>query len=92
MTLPQHLEPFLIHENPALTSALRVAGVEYGGEGGSGEILLGAVARGTCQAFTDRILGVCELPSHTCKQLVTDIGEYSRLLIISLVYSDLRVK
>uniref|UniRef100_A0A1B6JSV6 Conserved oligomeric Golgi complex subunit 7 n=2 Tax=Homalodisca liturata TaxID=320908 RepID=A0A1B6JSV6_9HEMI len=83
MTLPQHLEPFLLHENPSLTAALRVAGVDGGaggGEGGSAELLLGAVARGTCQAFTDRILSVCELPPNTCKQLATDIGYLGNVL------------
>ncbi|XP_054278876.1 conserved oligomeric Golgi complex subunit 7 [Macrosteles quadrilineatus] len=78
MTLPQHLEPFLLHENPSLTSALRVVG--GGGEVGSAEILLGAVAKGTCQAFADRILSVCELSPNTCKQLATDIGYLGNVL------------
>lgn len=73
MTLPQHLEPFLLQENPALTLALR-AGERAGAEAGA-ELLLGAVARGTCQALADRIVGACELNHNSCKQLATDIGE-----------------
>lgn len=78
MTLPQHLEPFLLHENPSLTAALRVGG-EAGG--GSAELLLGDVARATCNAFTDRVLSAAHLPPNTCKQLMTDIGEYVGTLV-----------
>jgi hypothetical protein len=80
MTLPQHLEPFLLQDNPSLTLALHVADAEYGllsgeAEGGFADVLLGIIARGTCQTYCDNILGICELGSSACKQLATDIGE-----------------
>ena len=82
MTLPQHLEPFLLQDNPSLTLALQVADAEYGmlsaeSEGGFADILLGIIARGTCQTYCDNILGICELGSTACKQLATDIGEWN---------------
>lgn len=85
MTLPQHLEPFLLRENPSLTSALRVADSEYVGaqgveEGGFADVLLGMVAKGTCQAYTDYILTICELSPSASKQLATDIGYLGNVL------------
>lgn len=88
MTLPQHLEPFLLRENPSLTSALRVADSEYVGihglpgveEGGFADVLLGMVTKGTCQAYTDHILAICELSPSASKQLATDIGYLGNVL------------
>ncbi|XP_021926091.1 conserved oligomeric Golgi complex subunit 7 isoform X2 [Zootermopsis nevadensis] len=85
MTLPQHLEPFLLQDNPSLTLALQVADVEYGllsaeAEGGFAGVLLGIIARGTCQTYCDNILGICELGSSSCKQLATDIDYLGNVL------------
>ncbi|KAJ9592818.1 hypothetical protein L9F63_015509, partial [Diploptera punctata] len=85
MTLPQHLEPFLLQENPSLTLALQVADAEYGmlsaeSEGGFADILLGIIARGTCQTYCDNILGICELGPSACKQLATDIDYLGNVL------------
>jgi len=79
MTLPQHLEPFLLRDNPSLTQALKAADPQYAQvstESGFTGILLDIVARGTCQMFQDQTLGICQLNSVACKQLATDIGEY----------------
>lgn len=72
MTLPQHLEPFLLRDNPALTLALTVAVSE--GVGGSADLLLAGVARSTCITYCERILSIAHLSSSACKQLATDIG------------------
>ena len=77
MTLPQHLEPFLLRDNPSLTHALRAADPQYAQgstESGFTDILLGIIAKGTCQMFQDQTLGICELNAAACKQLATDIG------------------
>ncbi|XP_015590425.1 conserved oligomeric Golgi complex subunit 7 isoform X2 [Cephus cinctus] len=83
MTLPQHLEPFLLRDNPSLTQALRAADPQYAqgsSESGFTDILLGIVAKGTCQMFQDQTLGICELNSSSCKQLATDIDYLGNVL------------
>ncbi|PSN54981.1 Conserved oligomeric Golgi complex subunit 7 [Blattella germanica] len=85
MTLPQHLEPFLLQDNPSLTLALQVADAEYGmlygeTEGGFADILLCIIARGTCQTYCDNILSICELGPSSCKQLATDIDYLGNVL------------
>lgn len=78
MTLPQHLEPFLLRDNPALTLALSVAVSD--GVGGSADLLLAGVARTTCLTYCDRILGISQLNSSACKQLATDIDYLGNVL------------
>ena len=78
MTLPQHLEPFLLRDNPALTLALSVAVSD--GVGGSADLLLAGVARATCVTYCDRILGIAQLSASACKQLATDIDYLGNVL------------
>ncbi|XP_078039653.1 conserved oligomeric Golgi complex subunit 7 isoform X2 [Augochlora pura] len=76
MTLPQHLEPFLLGENQSLTQALKAADPHYAqgsAETGFTGILLDIIAKRTCQMFLDQTLGLCQLSSAACKQLATDI-------------------
>ncbi|XP_046996397.1 conserved oligomeric Golgi complex subunit 7 isoform X1 [Schistocerca americana] len=85
MTLPQHLEPFLLRDNPSLTLALRVADSEYqamseNSEAGVADALLGIIARGTCQMYCENILGICELSTSGCRQLATDIDYLGNVL------------
>ncbi|RZF40162.1 hypothetical protein LSTR_LSTR010114 [Laodelphax striatellus] len=85
MTLPQHLEPFLMRDNPALTGALHVGGGEgaaaqAGGGGGFADLLLGMVARGTCQTYLDHILAVSQLTPAASKQLAIDIKYLGNVL------------
>ncbi|XP_063222292.1 conserved oligomeric Golgi complex subunit 7 isoform X2 [Bacillus rossius redtenbacheri] len=77
MTLPQHLEPFLLRDNPSLSLALRECA---DAEGGLADWLLGDVARGTCHTYCDSILGICELSPGACKQLATDIDYLGNVL------------
>lgn len=77
MTLPQHLEPFLLRDNPSLTKALKAADSQYSQEScesGFTNILLGIVAKEICQMFQDQTWGIYELNPGACKQLATDIG------------------
>ncbi|XP_017882921.2 conserved oligomeric Golgi complex subunit 7-like, partial [Ceratina calcarata] len=83
MTLPQHLEPFLLRENPSLTQALKAADPQYvqsSTESGFTGILLDIIAKGTCQMFLDQTLGICHLSSAACKQLATDIDYLGNVL------------
>lgn len=84
MTLPQHLEPFLLRDNPSLTLALKAADPQYAQgstESGFTGILLDIIARGTCQMFHDQTLAIGRLSSVACKQLATDIGEYDFIIV-----------
>nr|XP_018910859.1 PREDICTED: conserved oligomeric Golgi complex subunit 7 [Bemisia tabaci] len=82
ITLPQHLEPFLLRENPALVSALRLADLSYQSNqsADSASILLNMVAHGTCSKYSDHILSIDELLSSHCKQLVVDIDYLGNVL------------
>ncbi|XP_015429189.1 PREDICTED: conserved oligomeric Golgi complex subunit 7 [Dufourea novaeangliae] len=83
MTLPQHLEPFLLRENPSLTQALKAADPQYAqgsSESGFTGILLDIIAKRTCQMFLDQTLGICQLSSAACKQLATDIDYLGNVL------------
>ncbi|XP_012242067.1 conserved oligomeric Golgi complex subunit 7 [Bombus impatiens] len=83
MTLPQHLEPFLLRENPSLTQALKAADPQYAQsstESGFTGILLEIIAKETCQMFLDQTLGICQLSSAACKQLATDIDYLGNVL------------
>ncbi|XP_076644594.1 conserved oligomeric Golgi complex subunit 7 [Halictus rubicundus] len=83
MTLPQHLEPFLLRENPSLTQALKAADPHYAQgstETGFTGILLDIIAKRMCQMFLDQTLGLCQLSSAACKQLATDIDYLGNVL------------
>ncbi|XP_031848489.1 conserved oligomeric Golgi complex subunit 7 isoform X3 [Nomia melanderi] len=83
MTLPQHLEPFLLRENPSLTLALKAADPQYAQgstESGFTGILLDIIAKRICQMFLDQTLGLSQLTSAACKQLATDIDYLGNVL------------
>ncbi|XP_066586605.1 conserved oligomeric Golgi complex subunit 7 [Prorops nasuta] len=84
MTLPQHLEPFLLRDNPSLILALRAADAQYAqqssSESGFTGVLLDILAKGTCQMFQDQTLGIYRLNSFACKQLATDIDYLGNVL------------
>lgn len=84
MTLPQHLEPFLFRENPALSCALRAADEEYNNannvEGALADVLLSIIAQGLCQTYCDQILSICELNNIASRQLAHDIGYLGNIL------------
>lgn len=81
MTLPQHLEPFLFRDNPALNCALKAADPEYVSaadvEGALADVFLSIVSRGTCQTYCDHILSICELTPAASRQLAHDISKSS---------------
>ncbi|XP_044761910.1 conserved oligomeric Golgi complex subunit 7 [Coccinella septempunctata] len=93
MTLPQHLEPFLFRDNPSLSYILRAINEEYSTaddtEGALATVFLKLVAKGTCQAFSDKILSICELNYPASRQLSHDIGYLSNVMQdLGLTISD----
>lgn len=79
MELPQHLEPYLFKDNPALSCALKSIDQEYADapdtEGSLAQVFLQIVARGTCNTFCDKILSISTLSQTASRQLAQDISK-----------------
>lgn len=76
ITLPQHIEPFVVDDNPALQLALKNGKLTYMVEQHAchlTDVLLGSVAQGTSQTYCDTIIRIQHLTPMSVKQLVTDI-------------------
>ncbi|XP_026480766.1 conserved oligomeric Golgi complex subunit 7 [Ctenocephalides felis] len=84
LTLPQHLEPFLLNPNENLAAALNLATDDNFkpadnvkikvNERLSGDILLAQIADATCQAYSETLLTkICRLNDNACRQLAVDI-------------------
>lgn len=77
MTLPQHLEPFTLEDNPAVLVALKYGKLPYTDETALPEhiadLWLESIARGTMHVLCEEILRIHELSNHGTKQLITDI-------------------
>lgn len=88
MTLPQHLEPYMTHDNPALNRAFRERVFPYCGghttkdvEGDTpADFLLSCIATATCQVYQDNILKIPEVSTNSTKQLHVDIGYLGDIL------------
>ncbi|XP_048516653.1 conserved oligomeric Golgi complex subunit 7 isoform X2 [Dendroctonus ponderosae] len=84
LELPQHLEPFLFKENPALTCALKAIDQEYADapdrEGALAQIFLQKVARGICNSFAEKVLSISTLSQPASRQLSHDINYLNNVL------------
>ncbi|XP_067125689.1 conserved oligomeric Golgi complex subunit 7 [Centruroides vittatus] len=78
MTLPQHIEPFVLQDNPALVTALKHEQLPYTKPNDCvdhvADYLLSCIARGTLQIYFEAILKIPHLTSYANNQLITDIG------------------
>lgn len=84
MTLPQHLEPFTMQDNPSVLVALKHGKLPYTDETELPEhvadLWLESIARGTMHLYCEQILKIQELSSHAAKQLITDIDYLCNVL------------
>lgn len=84
MTLPQHLEPFTMQDNPAVLVALKHGRLPYTDETEipehTADLWLESIARGTMHVYTEEILRIQELTPHATKQLITDIDYLCNVL------------
>jgi len=91
MTMPQHLEPYMTNDNPALSRALQervfpfCSSVssrtkEFESSNTPADFLLSCIARATCQTYQDHILKIPSLSLNSTKQLYTDIGYIGDIL------------
>lgn len=84
MTLPQHLEPFIMEENPAVLIAIKYGKLPYTDDASLPEhiadLWLESIARGTMHVLCEEILRIQELSPHGTKQLITDIDYLGNVL------------
>ncbi|XP_064456809.1 conserved oligomeric Golgi complex subunit 7-like [Ornithodoros turicata] len=82
LTIPQHIEPFIVEENEALKIALGHSKLEKPTEGVDhiADYLLGCVARDTMRTYIDVIIQIERLTSQASSQLATDIGYLCNVL------------
>lgn len=84
MTLPQHLEPFTMQDNPAVIVALKHGKLPYTDEmelpEHTADLWLESISRGTMHFYCEEILKIHELTAHATKQLTTDIDYLCNVL------------
>ncbi|KAK3584557.1 hypothetical protein CHS0354_030563 [Potamilus streckersoni] len=84
MTLPQHLDPFMLQDNAAVIVALKHGKLPYTDETEIHEhpadLWLKSIAHGTMHLYCEEILKILELTAHGNKQLLTDIDYLCNVL------------
>ncbi|XP_054714505.1 conserved oligomeric Golgi complex subunit 7-like [Uloborus diversus] len=84
MTIPQHIEPFILRDNPALHTALKNCnipqGMEQDANSNVADYLLESLARGITDAYYDAILKISYITPNATNQLITDIGYFCDVL------------
>merc|ERR1712025_418612 len=91
MTMPQHLEPYMTNDNPALSRALQERAFpfcssvssrtkEFDDSNTPADFLLSCIAKATCQTYQDHIFKIPALSINSTKQLYTDIGYLGDIL------------
>ena len=98
MTLPQHLEPYMTHDNHGLSRALqervfpyctgvatitsKVGDATDFQQNTPADYLLSCISRATCQFYLEAILKIPEVSANATKQLYTDIGKYHTKVVL----------
>ena len=84
MTLPQHLDPYMSQDSPALLRALRQNVFPGGSEAGSlqspADFLLGCISSSTCSSYISYISSIPSLNTGSAKQLAVDISYLGDIL------------
>lgn len=84
MTIPQHIEPFILHDNPPLQTALRNCQMHHSVDqdisNNVADYLLECLARGISDCYYDNILKIPYLSQSGTNQLITDIGYFCDVL------------
>ncbi|KAH7962147.1 hypothetical protein HPB52_014649 [Rhipicephalus sanguineus] len=84
LTIPQHIEPFIVEENEALSTALKHSSLPHVIEGIStdhvADYLLGCVAQATMYTYIDTVMQIEKLTRQASAQLATDISYLCNVL------------
>ena len=73
ITLPQHLEPLLLHPSNPLKIALELSDESYKENIPSADVLLSIIADETCSVYALKIRQISSITDGEAKQLATDI-------------------
>ncbi|XP_015928975.2 conserved oligomeric Golgi complex subunit 7 isoform X1 [Parasteatoda tepidariorum] len=84
MTIPQHIEPFILRDNPALHIALKNSNIahvsEQDGSSNVADYLLECLARKITDCYCNNILMISHITNNATNQLVTDISYFCDVL------------
>lgn len=84
MTIPQHIEPFILQDNPALCVALKSCKKAFVSEqdpmNNVADYLLECLAQGITETYIEAILKISGITPHNTNQLVTDISYFCDVL------------
>ncbi|KFM79726.1 Conserved oligomeric Golgi complex subunit 7, partial [Stegodyphus mimosarum] len=84
MTIPQHIEPFILRDNPALHTALKNCNMPHSVEQDSSsnvaDYLLECLARRITDCYCENILRIFYITANAINQLITDIGYFCDVL------------
>jgi len=78
ITLPQHVEPFLVRDNESVTVVLSISDRRYTDaslEESFTNVLLRILARNTCDVYVEQIQSLREINDLAAQQLAADIGK-----------------
>ncbi|CAG9809149.1 unnamed protein product [Chironomus riparius] len=80
LTLPQHLEPLLLHPSKPLKVALEMSDENYKENIPSADVLLSIIADETCLLYQSKIRQINSIGDGEAKQLATDIEYLENVL------------
>ncbi|GFS71825.1 conserved oligomeric Golgi complex subunit 7 [Nephila pilipes] len=84
MTIPQHIEPFILRDNPGLHTALKNCNLpqelEQDTTSNVADYLLECLARRITDCYCENILKISNLKNNAANQLVTDISYFCDVL------------
>lgn len=79
ITLPQHVEPFLVRDNESVTVVLSISDRRYTDaslEESYTNVLLRILASNTCDVYVEQIQSLRDINDLAAQQLAADIGKY----------------
>eukprot|EP00095_Tigriopus_kingsejongensis_P003579 maker-scaffold140_size315649-snap-gene-2.23 protein:Tk03579 transcript:maker-scaffold140_size315649-snap-gene-2.23-mRNA-1 annotation:"conserved oligomeric golgi complex subunit 7" len=86
MTLPQHLEPYMTNENPALARTFQervfpyCSGIGENSEQNPADFILACIANASCDTYQGVILKIPTLSTNSNKQLACDVAYLGDIL------------
>ncbi|XP_059098482.1 conserved oligomeric Golgi complex subunit 7-like [Tigriopus californicus] len=86
MTLPQHLEPYMTNENPALARAFQervfpyCSGIGENCEQNPADFILACITQASCDTYQGVILKIPTLSTNSTKQLACDVAYLGDIL------------
>lgn len=78
ITLPQHVEPFLVRDNEAVTAVLSISDRRYMDaslEESYTNVLLKVLSSNTCDMYVEQIQSLRDVNNLAAQQLAADIGK-----------------